>query len=87
MADLVAKQTAQGTVILAARESKDYYNIRETSFRCTQEDNNAMDGLGLIRHTPYGISQMEDRKLILPSKEAREYLTNLHYLTHLGTKK
>ena len=31
MADLTAKQVAQGAMILAVKEPKDYYDIRETS--------------------------------------------------------
>ena len=31
MADLTAKQVAQGVMILAVKKPKDYYDIRETS--------------------------------------------------------
>lgn len=82
MADLTAKQAAQGTVDMPI----DYYAIRETSFHYSQEDLDLMDRLGLNQHTPCGVFQTEEGKLILPSKEAHEYLTNLHYLTHLGAK-
>jgi hypothetical protein len=37
MADLTTKQVAQGAVILAVKEPKDYYDARETSFRYTPE--------------------------------------------------
>ena len=43
MADLTAKQAAQGTMILAVKKSKDYYDIRETSFRYTAEHYQVMD--------------------------------------------
>lgn len=37
IADLTAKQVTQGAMILAVKEPKDYYDIRETSFRYTPE--------------------------------------------------
>jgi hypothetical protein len=33
MVDLTAKQAAQGAMILAVKEPKDYYDVTETSFR------------------------------------------------------
>ena len=45
MADLTANQVAQGTVILAVKEPKDYYDIRETSFRYTPEHYQVMDSI------------------------------------------
>ena len=45
MTDLTAKQVAQGTMILRVKESKDYYDIRETSFRYTAEHYQAMDSI------------------------------------------
>jgi hypothetical protein len=33
MADLTTKEAAQGAMILAVKEPKDYYDIRETRFR------------------------------------------------------
>ena len=79
MADLTAKQ---GAMILAVKEPKDYYDIRETSFRYTPEDK-----LGLIKETPYGVVETEEGKLVVPREEEHKYVTNLHYLTHLGAKK
>ena len=43
MADLTAKQVAQGAMILAVKEPKDYYDVRETSFRYTPEHYQVMD--------------------------------------------
>ena len=42
VADLTAKQVAQGAMILAVKEPKDY-DVRETSFRYTPEHYQAMD--------------------------------------------
>jgi hypothetical protein len=87
MADLTAKQAAQGAMILAVKEPKDYYDIRETSFRYTLEDYQVMDKLGLVKETLYGVVETEERKLVLPWEEGCKYVTNLHYLTHLGAMK
>ena len=86
-ADLTAKQAAQGAMILAVKEPKDYYDVRETSFRYTPEDYQVMDKLGLIKETPYGVVETEERKLVLPWEVGHKYVTNLYYLTHLGAKK
>jgi hypothetical protein len=45
MADLTAKQEAQGAMILAVKEPKDYYDTRETSFRYTTEHYQAIDSI------------------------------------------
>ena len=45
-----------------------------------------MDKLGLRKETPYGV-ETEQGKLVLPQEEGQKYVTNLHYLTHLGAKK
>lgn len=46
-----------------------------------------MDKLGLIKETPYGVVETEEGKLVVPREEEHKYVTNLHYLTHLGAKK
>lgn len=75
-------------MILAVKESKDYCDTRETSFRYTSEDYQIMDKLGLAQgFTSYGGGETEGGRLILPQKEGHKYVANLHYLTHLGTKK
>ena len=43
VADLTANQVAQGAMILAVKEPKDYYDIRETSFKYTPEHYQIMD--------------------------------------------
>ena len=87
MADLTAKQATQGAMILAVKEPKDYHDISETNFRYTPEDYQVMGKLGLVKKTPYGAVETEGGKLVLPRKEGHKYVTNLHYLTHLGAKK
>jgi ribonuclease HI len=47
MADLTTKQVAQGAMILAVKMPKDYYDVRETSFRYIPEDYQFMDKLEL----------------------------------------
>ena len=87
MADLTTKQVAQGAVILAVKEPKDYYDVRDTSFRYSPENYQVMDKLGLVKETPYGVVKTEEGKLVLPWEEGHKYVINLHYLTHLGAKK
>ena len=55
-------------MILAVKEPKDYYDVRETSFRYTPEDYQIMDKLGLRKETPYGVVETEE-KLVPPWKE------------------
>jgi hypothetical protein len=43
MTDLTAKQAAQGAMILAVKEPKDHYDVRETTFRYTPERYQVMD--------------------------------------------
>jgi hypothetical protein len=86
MSDLTGKQVAQGATILAVKKPKDYYDVRKTSFRYTSEDYQIMDKLGLTKETPYGLVETEG-KLVHPQAEGCKYVTDLHYLTHLGAKK
>jgi hypothetical protein len=65
MADLTAKQAAQGAMILAVKEPKNYYDVRETSFIYTPEDYQVMNQLGLVKETPYGVVETEKGKLVL----------------------
>jgi hypothetical protein len=66
MADLTAKQAAQAAMILKVKELKDYYDVRETSFRYTPEDYQVMDKLGLVKENPNGVVETEEGKLVLP---------------------
>jgi hypothetical protein len=87
MAVLTTKQADQRTMILAVKEPKDYYDVRETSFRYTPEDYQVMDKLGLVKEILYGVVETEEGKLVLPWEEGHKYVNNLHYLTHLWAKK
>ena len=86
MADLTTKQAAQRAMILTVKEPEDY-DVRETRFRYTPEDYQIMDKFGLVKEILYGVVKTEEGKLVLPWEEGRKYVTNLHYLTHLGAKK
>jgi hypothetical protein len=86
MADLTAKQVAQRAIILSVKEPKDYYDVRETSFRYTPEHYQVMDKLGLVKETLYEIVETKKGKLVLPQEKERKYVTTLLYLTHLGAK-
>ena len=66
MADLTAKQAAQGAKILAVKEPEDYHDIGESNFRYTPEDYQVMGKLGLVKKTPYGAVETEGGKLVLP---------------------
>jgi hypothetical protein len=46
-----------------------------------------MDKLRLVKETPYGVVETEEGKLVPQQEERHKYVTNLHYLTHLGAKK
>jgi hypothetical protein len=87
MADLTTKQAAQGAMILAVKEPKDYYDVRGISLIYTPEDYQDMDKLGLVKETLYGVVETEKGKLVHPWEEGCKYVTNLHYMTHLGAKK
>jgi hypothetical protein len=90
MGDLTTKQVAQGAMILAVKEPKDYYDVRESSFSYTPEDYQVMDKLGLVKEILYRVVETEKGKLVLVlprTQEGHKYVTNLHYLTHLGAKK
>ena len=67
MADLTAKQAAQGAMILAVKEPKDYHDDSETNFRYTPEDYQVMGKLGLVKN-PIGGSRDRRRKTSPPTK-------------------
>jgi hypothetical protein len=46
-----------------------------------------MDKLRLVKEILYGVVETEEGKLVLPREEGHKYVTNLHYLIHLGAKK
>ena len=69
MADLTAKQAAQGAMILAVKEPKDYYDISETNFRYTPEDYQVMGKLGLVKYPIWG--SRDRRRKTSPSTKRR----------------
>ena len=79
MADLTAKQVAQGAMILAVKEPKDYYDVRETSFRYTPEDYQVMDKLGLVKEILYGVVETEEGKLVLPWEDRPDIYWELDF--------
>lgn len=83
MADQVAKRAAQGTQILPVCETQD-----ETKLKYPLEDSQKITSeLGPRPSVPGGRKVTEEGKLILTQAEGCEYVTNLHYITHLGTKR
>lgn len=82
MVNEVAKQTAQGPQILPVCETQD-----RTEFKYLLED--FQNIVAELRHrpsAPRGRKVMDEGKLILTQAEGHENVTNLHYITHLGTK-
>ena len=52
------------------KKPKDYYDIRETSFRYTPEDYKQMEKLKIVQgYSPYKVAETENGKSILPQKE------------------
>ena len=84
MANLTAKQVAQRAMILAVKEPKDYYDVRETSFRYTLEDYQVMDKLGLLKETSYGIVKTEEGKSSSPTGRRTQVCYQLKLLDPLG---
>jgi hypothetical protein len=92
MADLAAKQAAQGAMILKTREKnkepKDHYELRNAGFNYTPKDQELINKLPEISgYSPHGVARTQDGCSVLPTKEGQQYVANLHRLTHLGTKK
>jgi hypothetical protein len=92
MADLATKQAAQGAMILMAREKnkepKDHYELRNAGFNYIPEDQELINKLpGIPGYYPHGVARTQDGCSVLPTKEGHQYVANLHWLMHLGTKK
>lgn len=73
-------------MILAVKIPRDCHDVNKTNFKYTPGDCQVMEKLRLTKEAPCRAMETEDGNLVLPQKEGREYV-NLHYLTHLGTKK
>jgi hypothetical protein len=92
MADLAVKQAAQRAKILIAREKnkelKNHYELKDTGFDYTSEDQELTGKIPEIcRYTLQGVAKTQDGCSVLPTREGQQYVANLHWLTHLGTKK
>ncbi|XP_073069533.1 uncharacterized protein [Manis javanica] len=83
-ADQAAKQAAQGMNILPLQVCPEATHIE--SFQYTPEDLVCINKLGFKNSSPQEIYKSEKGKVVLPRKEAEEYLRQLHQLTHLGAK-
>lgn len=86
MADQMAKEAAQGAMILDATESTDCAGATNTKPCCTAEDHQLMDRLGFQPSSDGKERYSRDGRSVLPLKEGQKYVTNLHCLTHLGIK-
>ena len=56
-------------------------------FQYSKEDYKLMSHLDIQLESPYGARETTNGKLVLPRKEAIEFMKHLHRLTHLGTKR
>ncbi|XP_073090762.1 uncharacterized protein [Manis javanica] len=83
-ADQAAKQAAQGMSILPLQVYPEATHIK--SFQYTPEDLVCINKLGFKNSSPQEIYKSEKGKVVLPQREAEEYLRQLHQLTHLGAK-
>ena len=83
MADLTAKQAAQGAMILAVKEPKDYHDISEPNFRYTPEDYQVTDKLGLVKNPLRG-SRDRRGKTSPPTKRRAQVCYQLTWLDPLG---
>ena len=90
MADQEAKRVAQGPMVLTIEtwhnQLEDPYRSLKVSFNYTLEDYQQMDKLSFNFENSYGLREAKDGKVILPQKEGKKYVANLHQLTHLGAK-
>jgi hypothetical protein len=73
-------------MILAVKEPKDYYDVRETSFRYTPEDYQVMDKLGLVKEILYGVVKTEE-KTSPPLERRTQVCYQLTLLDPLGGQK
>lgn len=88
MADATAKQAALGAMILTVVNEKLPPNQKNSSFQYTQEELEELHRSDWVQgFSPYGVAETADGKQILPNKEGRDFIANLHRLTHLGTRK
>lgn len=93
MADLAAKQAAQGVMVLVERSESGAEPSSPTcpTFTYSKEDLELIELLIEQKQAsgpdPQGLAHMTDGRVILPLKEGKGYIQRLHQLTHLGVKK
>ena len=85
------QKATHGAMILIAREKnkelKDHYEFKNTGFDYTPEDQELTGKIPEIcGYTPQGVAKTQDGHSVLPTK-GQQYVANLHWLTHLETKK
>ena len=56
------------------------------SFEYTPEDMKLMDNLGFTAENSQGQRAASNGKIILPQKEGKRFIENIHRLSHLGVK-
>ena len=70
------------------KELKDHYELKDVGVDYTPEDQELIDKIPEIcGYTPQGVAKTQDGCSVLPTREGQQYVANLHWLTHLGTKK
>lgn len=93
MADLTAKQAAQGATVLAEETGTPPEPPRamEPSFNYPHEDYGLIEDMACTGKAQMfsfgGLAKTKDGRIILPSKEGRDYVKRIHQLTHLGDEK
>ncbi|MEJ1272722.1 hypothetical protein NN561_003575 [Cricetulus griseus] len=93
MADLTAKQAAQGAVVLVEETGTppEPPQVMDPSFIYPYKDYDLiedMTGAGKARMFSFGgLAKTKDGRIILPSKEGQDYVRQIHQLTHLGNEK
>jgi hypothetical protein len=95
MADVKAKQAALGPKILPFRTQQieplqkvalPELELCSQSFEYTPEDIKLMDNLGFTAKNSQGQRAASNGKIILPQKEGKRFIENIHRLSHLGVK-
>ncbi|XP_035296978.1 protein NYNRIN-like isoform X3 [Cricetulus griseus] len=95
MADLTAKQAAQGAVVLAEETGTPpeppQASVIHPSFVYPYKDYDLIKDMtraGKARMFSFGgLAKTKDGRIILPSKEGQDYVRRIHQLTHLGNEK
>lgn len=93
MADVAAKQAAQGVTIMVGQDRPLPEPSPATSPNYAYSDGDFRLLESMICHKQAqefnfrGLAQTMDGRIILPTKEGKSYVQKLHQLTHLGSEK